>query len=102
MSDNQFKTKINSIIKTCLNSGEDIRNNFARYQQGLKELDIKKENFDKILSIIQEVDVDQIGMIEQLFNYKLNQKDEEKQEEANAILEFHNMELDPNSQSTKY
>lgn len=85
-----------------MNSGEDISNHFARYQQGLKELDIKKENFDKILSIIAEVDVDQTGMIEQLFNYKMSQKDEEKQEEVEAILEFHNMELDPNSQSTKF
>ena len=41
-------------------------------------------------------------MIEQLFNYKLNAKDEEKQEETMAIREFHNAELDPKSQSTKY
>ena len=61
---------------------------------------MKKDNFDKILGIITEVEVDQVGMIEQLFNYKLNAKEEEKKEETKAIRDFHNAELDPNYKTT--
>jgi hypothetical protein len=35
-----------------------------RYEQSLKEIDMKQENFNKVLGIISEVEVDQVGMIE--------------------------------------
>lgn len=63
---------------------------------------MKKENFEKILDIISELEVDQVGMIEQLFNYKLNSREEEELEETRAIRDYHNATLDPTKMNSKY
>lgn len=86
----EVRSQISSIIQNCVDSAKDVRSGSKQFNQSLKEINMKQENFYKVLGIINEVDVDSAGMIESTFNYKLGIRDEEKANEQKAVREYHN------------
>ena len=97
--------QINNIIKNCLHTTKDARQEIMMYDQSMKEINMKHENFERILGVFDEVEkeeVDKIALIEATFQYKMSKKEEEKEEEITAVKDYHNGALDVNNDNSKY
>ena len=78
------------IVSQCKSQHYDGKRQYDKYSLFQKENDIKKENFTRILGILRELEDNEAGVIETLFDYKMNDVNDQENESKYAIREFRN------------
>ena len=84
--------KIDQIIKECLLQDKDGKRTIELYNYGLHEIDMKKENFEKIHGILRQLEGVDAKALELIFNYKLSDFEEMNAESKRIILDFHKVD----------
>lgn len=87
---------------TCEAEDKATQRDIQILEQGIKEIEMKKDNFESVLGIMRELENNESSIVEQMFLYKLNEKEENDRESKKVTKEYHNGALDPHNSNSKY
>lgn len=76
-------------MSICQEEERDIQNNFKKYSYFLNESDVKKLHFKRVLDICMDIETTDNSIIEILFDYKLNDFENQENESKLVTREFH-------------
>jgi hypothetical protein len=89
-------------MRTCEVEDKLTQRDILILEQGIKEIEMKKDNFESVLGIMRELENNESSIVEQMFLYKLNEKEENYRESKKVTKEYHNGALDPHNSNSKY
>lgn len=96
------RNAIELLIDGCKAEKKDSNESTSKLDQAIKEIDLKSNSFNNVLTILRDLENDDSNVIEQMFMYKLNEKEELDKEALKVTREYHNGSLDPNNKNHKY
>ena len=67
---------IEQLIDGCKAEKKDSNESTSKLDQAIKEIDLKNTSFNNVLAILRDLENDDSHVIEQMFMYKLNEKEE--------------------------
>lgn len=63
---------------------------------------MKEESFNEVLNLLRDLENNDTNVLELMFLYKLNERDELLREAKKVTHDFHSGALDPNNKNSKY
>jgi hypothetical protein len=97
-----MRTKAKNIINKCLSEAQDTNTIFENLEMAFKEIGMKDDSFNKVLALLTDLENNESHIIELMFLYKLNERDELDKEAKKVTHDFHSGALDPNNKNSKY
>lgn len=98
----EMRKKCKNLINRCLSETQDINIIKSNLEMAFKEIGMKDEQFNQVLSLLRDLENNESHIIELMFLYKLNERDELDKEAKKVTYEFHTGALDPNNKNSKY
>ena len=93
---------MNKLINNCSDLETDGDKSLRVLEQSLSEIQMKKENFELVFSILKDLEGAESRVIEPLFKYKILDKEEFIQESNDVTKDYKNGLLDPTKNNSKY
>lgn len=97
-----MRDRCNHIVQRCINESDDTNKTQSNLEMAFKEMGMKEEQFNQILTLLRDLENNESHIIELMFLYKLNEKDELDREAKKVTHDFHSGALDPNNKNSKY
>ena len=93
---------MNKLINYCTEIEEDGEKSLKVLEQSLSEIQLKKENFEQVYSILKDLEGSETRVIEPLFKYKILDKEDFIHESNEVTKDYKNGLLDPTKNNSKY
>jgi len=97
-----MRSRARSIINTCLEEKQDTALIIQNLETAYKEIGMKDDSFNQVLNLLRDLEGNDTKVMELMFLYKLNERDELNKEAKKVTHDFHSGALDPNNKNSKY
>ena len=97
-----MRSRAKAIITNCLNECQDTVQIIQNLETAFKEIGMKEDSFNQVLDLLRDLEGNDTKVMELMFLYKLNERDELNREAKKVTHDFHSGALDPNNKNSKY